>query len=92
MHARIEIGGLKDRTLDVASPKRILMPGAYRSSVSKVSREYDETLDRVLSTEGLKEIVYDFVRRLGEMFNFFRVDKASLVDPTVDEFLRGRII
>ncbi|HEX4384870.1 MAG TPA: hypothetical protein VH083_18055 [Myxococcales bacterium] len=87
---RIEYGGLRGRVLSVISPSRMPIFPERISSVDSIVREYEVTVDQVLSAAGLKNLVYDVTKRLGEVFQFFRADQGT-VNQAVDAFLVGRI-
>ncbi len=86
---RIEYGGLKDRILLAANPRRFI-PFERVCTGSTAEKSFQLPLRRYLDAQGLKEIVYAVVFRITEMCDLFDPTR-KITDPMVDTFLQGRV-
>jgi hypothetical protein len=88
MYFRLKHGGLEGLHMGVASPNRFL---AFERTchLPEFSHEYTVEIPEMLTAAGLKATVFDYITRLFELFDMFKVDRA-LVDELVDNFLMGR--
>lgn len=88
--AQLEYGGLLNRTLSVASPRRFIgierkcTENMYSGSVIRPLHDY-------LSVETLKEMVYNYLHPLFELFDYFDADQ-NLVFEIVESYYNGKVI
>jgi hypothetical protein len=90
MACQIEYGGLQNRVLAAANPNRFF-PIQRKCSVNVVKKDFEQSIGYFLEPEGLKEVVFETVRSITEMCDFFVPQKDEFVGHIIDEYLRGRI-
>lgn len=93
MNCSLEYGGLQDRVLTAANPNRaVTMFPERRCSINEVKREFEAPLADFLAPNRLKEMVFDVIKSITEVCDFFVPSKAQVVDPIVEGYLAGRVI
>jgi hypothetical protein len=91
MECHLEYGGLKGRILSAASPTRVMF-GGNSCSTNEIQRTYKKRIEEFLKPEILKEIVFDTVKAITEMCDDMWIpSKAEVIDPIVDNFLKGKM-
>lgn len=88
---RIEYGGLRGRILGFANPRRVPLVSPRVCSDDSVVKTFQMPLQQYLDPTGLKQIVYEVVKGLTELCDFYDPSR-SLTDPIIDAFLQGRVI
>lgn len=89
MEGKIEHGGLRGRSLTVASTNRMLRE--RECTVESVSSDIEQTVGALLDPARLKVVVFDILRGITEVCELFVPDKTSVIDPIVENYLAGRI-
>lgn len=90
---KLEYGGLLNRILTAANPGRAVTFSYDRKcTLNDVNMEFQEPLENFVNIKRLQEMVYETVKAITEGCEFFIPSKSQVIDPIVDEFLKGRII
>lgn len=85
----MEYGGLKERTLTVASPRR-WMDFERKCAESKYSGQIVCPLAELLSVDGLKNHVFSYLKPFFELFDFFKTDR-KLLGEIVEAYFNGKV-
>ena len=88
---RIEYGGLKGRILGFANPRRIPLVQRAVCTGNTSVKTFHLPLKAYLDPGELKQIVYDVVKGITEMCDFF-VPARNVTDEMIDLFMQGRVV
>jgi hypothetical protein len=89
-------GGLKNRRLTVANPRRVMTHERICKDAEKAESDFSITLGEMISEnnevnkENMKRYVFETIEKVTHNFDFFEPNR-SVVDEIVDSFLNGRI-
>jgi len=94
IECKLEYGGLRDRVLTAANPNRAITmsPPVRKCSVDKVEKIFEAPLSDFLEHEKIKGMVFEVIKSITEMCDFFVPSKSLIIDPMVEAYLNGDII
>lgn len=94
VECKLEYGGLKDRVLTAANQNRAvtMSPPVRKCSVDKVEKNFKMPLSDFLEQEKIKGMVFEVIKAITEMCDFFVPSKSHIIDPMVEAYMNGDIV
>jgi hypothetical protein len=94
MECSLEYGGLSGRVLTAANPNRAvtMSPPPKICTGQHIKKTFQGPISDFLDQKMLQDMVFEVIKSITEMCDFFIPSKSQIIDPMVESYINGKII